>query len=213
LPKVVDHAQRRDEIALVACQAIARRGFAHATVAHIARTAGYTTGMVAHYFDSKQQIILAALRLILRRIELRLTQRGGPGAADLLSVLCEALPIDAQRRTECAFWIAFWGQLPADPELKRLNSWVHREYRRLFERCLREHWPESGRWPPRLRADVSRSIITFVNGITASAVSSPRDWPASEQVGQLRMHLARLREWARASTATEPTERQAWTLR
>ena len=213
MPKVVDHAQRRDEIALVACQAIARRGFAQATVAHIARTAGYTTGMVAHYFESKQQIILAALRLILRRIELRLTQRAGSADTDLLGVLCEALPIDAQRRTECAFWIAFWGQLPADPELKRLNAWVHREYRRLFERCLREHWPESERWPSRLRADVSRSISTFVNGITASAVSSPRDWPASEQVGQLRMHLLRLRAWAHAATATDNTERKAWTLR
>ncbi len=213
MPKVVDHAQRRDEIALVACQAIARRGFAQATMAHIARTAGYTTGMVAHYFDSKQQIILAALRLILRRIELRLTQRAGSGSYDLLGVLCEALPIDAQRRTECAFWIAFWGQLPADPELKRLNAWVHREYRRLFERCLREHWPESARWPARLRADISRSIITFVNGITASAVSSPRDWPASEQVSQLRMHLAQLRTWAQAATATEHTEKRAWTLR
>ena len=92
MPKLVDHAQRRDEIALVACQAIARRGFAQATVAHIARTAGYTTGMVAHYFDSKQQIILAALRLILRRIELRLTQRAGLAPTDLLSVLSEALP-------------------------------------------------------------------------------------------------------------------------
>jgi TetR/AcrR family transcriptional repressor of bet genes len=213
LPKLVDHDQRRDEIALVACQAIARRGFAHATVAHIAQAAGYTTGMVAHYFDSKQQIILAALRLILRRIELRLTQRAGATSTDLLSVLSEALPIDAQRRTECAFWIAFWGQLPADPELKRLNAWIHREYRRLFERCLREHWPESARWPARLRADVSRSIITFVNGITASAVSSPRDWPASEQVGQLRMHLARLRAWAHASTTSEFTEKKAWTSR
>jgi len=182
-------------------------------MAHIAQAAGYTTGMIAHYFDSKQQIILAALRLILRRIELRLTQRAGADAPDLLGVLCEALPIDAQRRTECAFWIAFWGQLPADPELKRLNAWVHREYRRLFERCLREHWPESAHWPARLRADVSRSIITFVNGSTASAVSSPRDWPASEQVCQLRMHLARLRLWTQNSTGTAATEKRAWTLR
>ena len=213
MPKLVDHAQRRDEIALVACEAIAQRGFAQATVAHIARAAGYTTGMVAHYFESKQQIILAALRLILRRIELRLTPRTDAPAADLLSVLSEALPIDAQRRTECAFWIAFWGQLPADPELKRINHWVHREYRRLFARCLREHWPESAHWPARLRADVSRSIITFVNGITASAVSSPRDWPASKQLEQLRLHLQQLRAWAHAATAADYTEKQAWISR
>ena len=63
MPKVVDHDQRREDIAHVACQVIAKHGFEQATVARIARAAGYTTGMVAHYFESKQQIVIAALRL------------------------------------------------------------------------------------------------------------------------------------------------------
>ena len=111
MPKIVDHEQRRDEIALVACRVVAQYGFEQATVVRIAREAGYTTGMVAHYFDTKQDIIIAALRLILRRIEERLT----PNAehADLLTLLGEALPVDETRFTECAFWIAFWGQMPA----------------------------------------------------------------------------------------------------
>jgi acyl-CoA thioesterase FadM len=60
MPKIVDHAKRRDEIAQVACQVVANYGFEQATVARIARAAGYTTGMVAHYYESKQEIILAA---------------------------------------------------------------------------------------------------------------------------------------------------------
>ncbi|MGH8277414.1 MAG: TetR family transcriptional regulator, partial [Steroidobacteraceae bacterium] len=64
MPKIVDHDQRRDEIALVACRVVATHGFDQATIVRIAREAGYTTGMVAHYFDTKQQIIIAALRLI-----------------------------------------------------------------------------------------------------------------------------------------------------
>ncbi len=141
MPKIVDHAKRRDEIALVACQVVAEHGFEQATVARIARAAGYTTGMVAHYYDSKQDIILAALRLILKRIEERLTRERDGGEANLLSVLSEAIAIDAQRFTESAFWLAFWGQMSADPKLKRLNVWVHREYMRLFERCFAEYWP------------------------------------------------------------------------
>lgn len=199
MPKRVDHAQRRDEIALAACQAIAQRGFARATVERIARAAGYTTGMVAHYFDSKQEILLAALRLILRRMDQRLRRPSGGAPANLLDVLSEALPIDAQRRLECSFWTAFWGQLSADRELKRLNAWVHREYRKLFERCLGEHWPESVAWPPAVRAQVLRSLITFINGLTTSAVASPRDWPAREQIRQLQLHLVLLRGWARTA--------------
>ena len=176
MPKRVDHALRRDEIALVACRAVAQRGFERATVAQIARAAGYTTGMVAYYFDSKPEIILAALRLILRRMDQRL-RGGAPAAAraGLLEVLTEALPIDAQRRIECAFWTAFWGQLSADPRLKRLNAWVHREYRRLFERCLAEQWPESRNWPAAVRGQALRSLITFINGCLLYTSPSPRD--------------------------------------
>ena len=199
MPKKVDHARRRDEIALVACQVVATRGFAQATVVRIARAAGYTTGMVAHYFDSKQDIIMAALRLILHRMDQRLALQSGQSAPDLQAVLSEALPIDAQRRTECAFWTAFWGQVSADRRLKRVNAWVHREYLRLYERCVTEQWPESGSWPPEVRDQVLRSIATLINGITASAVSSPGDWPANEQTKQLHLQLELLRAWARAS--------------
>ena len=210
MPKLVDHARRRDEIALIACQVVAQGGFAQATVANIARTAGYTTGMVAHYFASKQEIILAALRLILRRMDQRLRHPPEAAGRELLAVLSEALPIDAQRRAECAFWIAFWGQLPADQKLSRLNAWVHREYRRLFERCLREHWPEMSACSPAVRAQALRSLITFINGITTSAVSSPADWPAREQIRQLQLHLALLRDWATGTSNGAHMEKAAW---
>jgi AcrR family transcriptional regulator len=198
MPKIVDHAQRRDEIAHVACQVVASYGFEHATVARIARAAGYTTGMVAHYYESKQQIILAALRLILLRIEQRLTRERETHEANLLEVLSEALPIDAQRFSECAFWMAFWGQVSADKKLKRLNIWVHREYLRLFERCFAQHWSEWAAWSRPVRNQVLRSLVTFMNGLTASAVTSPRDWAAATQVEQLRLQLELLRYWANA---------------
>jgi TetR/AcrR family transcriptional repressor of bet genes len=197
MPKIVDHAQRRDEIAHVACQVVANYGFEQATVARIARAAGYTTGMVAHYYDSKQEIILAALRLILLRIEQRLTRARETGEANLLEVLSEALAVDAQRFTECAFWMAFWGQVPADKKLKRLNAWVHREYMRLFERCFAEYWREWPAWPQPVRDQVLRSVVTFINGLTASAVTSPSDWPAGIQVEQLQLQLDLLLQWGR----------------
>jgi TetR/AcrR family transcriptional repressor of bet genes len=198
MPKIVDHAKRREEIALVACEVVAARGFEQATVARIARAAGYTTGMVAHYYESKQAIILAALRLILLRIEERLTRERVSGEANLLSVLSEALAVDTQRFTECAFWMAFWGQVSTDKRLKRLNAWVHREYMRLFARCFAEHWPEWSTWPPATRDHVLRSVVTFINGLTAGAVTSPRDWPAAVQLEQLDLQLDLLRRWAKS---------------
>ena len=197
MPKIVDHEQRRDEIALIACRVVARYGFEQATIVRIARAAGCTTGMIAHYFETKQDIIVAALRLILRRIEERLTH--AEGAADLLALLSEALPIDATRYIECAVWMAFWGQVPSDKRLKRINGWLHREYLRLFERCLARGWSEWHEWPAATREQLLRSVLTFINGVTASTVASRAEWPAERQIAQLRLQLELLHAWASSS--------------
>ena len=174
MPKIVDHEQRRDQIALVACRVVAENGFDQATIVRIAREAGYTTGMVAHYFDTKQDIIIAALRLILRRIEERLTKPPGESQTDLLTVLSEALPLDEQRYIECAFWTAFWGQVSADKRLKRINAWVHREYMRLFERCLSEGWTL---WPQLTAATREQVLVLPMAAARATKPSwrNPRE--------------------------------------
>lgn len=200
MPKIVDHDARREEIARIACEVVAAHGFEHATVARIAAAAGYTTGMIAHYYESKQQIILAGLRLMLKRIEDRLTHQRGHDKAGLLGVLSEALPLDERRFAECAFWMAFWGRVSADKEVRRLNAWVHREYLRVYARCFALHWPASTDWPKRVRDEALRSVVTFINGLTASVVTSPADWPPATQVAQLRLQLDMLR--VRAETRT-----------
>ncbi|HEX3844291.1 MAG TPA: TetR family transcriptional regulator C-terminal domain-containing protein [Steroidobacteraceae bacterium] len=206
MPKIVDHEKRRDEIALVACRVVAEGGFDQATIVRIAREAGYTTGMVAHYFDTKQDIIIAALRLMLRRIDERLLRNSEAERPDLLALLTEMLPVDEERYIECAFWIAFWGQVTADKRLKRINTWVHREYQRLYERCLSRAWPEWPRWPAETRDSVRRSVSTLINGLTAGAVASRSDWPAEKQVEQMRLQVTLLREWAAKIPAAAPAK-------
>jgi TetR/AcrR family transcriptional repressor of bet genes len=206
MPKIVDHEKRRDEIALVACRVVAECGFDQATVVRIAREAGYTTGMVAHYFDTKQEIVIAALRLMLRRIDERLLRNSEADRPELLALLMEMLPVDEERYIECAFWTAFWGQVTADKGLKRINAWVHREYQRLFERCLSSAWPEWPHWSAENRDVVLRSVMTFINGLTASTVASRSDWPAEKQIEQLRLQVAMLREWAAKAAAAAPAK-------
>ena len=208
MPKIVDHDQRRDQIALVACRVVAEHGFDQATIVRIAREAGYTTGMVAHYFDTKQDIIIAALRLILRRSEERLTKPSGDAGADLLKLLSESIPIDEQRYIECAFWTAFWGQVSADKRLKRINAWVHREYMRLYERSLAQCWSIWSQLAAPIQEQVLRSVVNFLNGVTARAVASPGDWPAAKQIEQLRLQLQLLHAWASETIAAPASDKQ-----
>src|SRR5262249_36385464 len=120
----------------------------------------------------------------------------------------EALPIDEQRFIECAFWTAFWGHLSGDKRLKRINAWVHREYMRLFERCLAEGWPVWPQLAPATRDQVLRSVVTFINGVTASAVPNPGDWPAAKQTEQLRLQLQLLHAWANETIAAPVSDKQ-----
>ena len=136
--------------------------------------AGYTTGMLPHYFASKQESS-GGLRLSLTR-EAR--GQADNHAPDLLAVLTEALPIDDSRFTECAFWTAFWGQVStaARQTAQRLGAPRIRE---AVPGCIATHWPQSATGP-RDSCEVLLSIMTFINGLTASAVEP--HWPAARQI-------------------------------
>lgn len=167
---------------------------------------GFTTGMIAHYYDSKEDIIVAALQLMLRRIEGRLTQRKGE-PVDLLTVLCEALPLDAERYAECVFWLVFVGPVSTNKKLKRINAWVHREYQRLFKRCVSSSWSEWGHWSPKVQEQTLAAIVTFINGLTTSAVANRSDWPAERQIEQLSLQLSLVLQYGTEMCAVSNTTR------
>ena len=64
--------QRRAQITDGLIRVMARRGYAGASVAHIARAAGLTPGLIHYHFKNKQEILLAALESLSRRHEERL---------------------------------------------------------------------------------------------------------------------------------------------
>ena len=193
MPKIVDHDERRERIALAACRAIGRFGFERVTLVQIAREAGFTTGMVTHYFPNKQAVLVAALRSILNRVHRRLERRMESEDVDLLDLISEFLPTDQDRRAETAAWVAFWGAVAVDPEMDAVNREVHEEASRLFEQSLRAGWPETGSWTEERLNATRQSLQIFVNGIAASATTSPKSWPESLQRKLINRHLRQIR--------------------
>jgi hypothetical protein len=49
--------------------------------------------------------------------------------------------------------------------------------------------------------------MTFINGLTASAVASQSDWPAAKQTEQLRLQLQLLHAWAAATAVLASPEK------
>src|SRR5688500_17625286 len=102
MPKIVDHDERRREVLSAATAVIVRDGIDAATSRAIAKEAGYSNGVLAHYFADKDEILLSALRDSHRRIRARITERVGDarGLAALREVLMDNLPLDEERAQE-----------------------------------------------------------------------------------------------------------------
>jgi len=138
MPKVVDHDQRRAEFVAAAWTVIADEGIEAATIRRIAEVAGCTTGRVTHYFDAKDQILVAALRRIHYAAGARMLAhlRTKQGADALRAVLLDALPLDSQRNLEWRVWLAFWGRASTDHALIEEQQHRYAEWRRLLGRVI-----------------------------------------------------------------------------
>ena len=195
MPKLVDHSEQCSQIALAACQAMARRGV-DTTMVEIARQAGVTTGMITHYFRSKREIVAAALRLIFERTEARLSIPAPDAEDPLFHILKETLPLDEERQAESAVWVSFWGKVTTDQDLVNVNSTLHQDAEELYARLIRTAWKESSSWHPTVFNQVCSSVLGFLNGLTASAVTSPGSWTKQRQLNSLKLQLELVRNWA-----------------
>src|SRR3954453_19444518 len=102
MPKKVDHDARREELVLAAWQVIAERGIDEVTIREIAREAGYSSGVLAHYFENKDDLLAHASRMSHQHIYERYeAETATPHKAKALrEVLMDNLPLDEQRDLE-----------------------------------------------------------------------------------------------------------------
>jgi TetR/AcrR family transcriptional regulator, transcriptional repressor of bet genes len=196
MPKIVDHDERRQEIALAACQAIAKNGLDAVTLLDIAREAGCTTGMLAHYFKTKWDVIIAALRLMHVRLDKRLSDGLNNQSVRLEDILKDALPTTLEHQAESAAWLTFWGVAISRPELLDRTEQMHSDWRSLVRRCVLQTTAASSTWPDELLEDVVSSIVFFMDGVYVKALTRRSMFPLAEQVRLLRAHVEALLAWA-----------------
>ncbi|MEI8703000.1 TetR/AcrR family transcriptional regulator [Mesorhizobium sp. ISC15] len=197
MPKIIDVELTRLRIARAAGKAIAGKGISAVTMIDIANAAGVTTGMITHYFESKADIIAAALRIPFLNMERKIAHLLEKGETDLAVLLDAAIPASKSQSEDSVIWVNFWGVIAADPEFRKLNAALHREGKKIYDRVIRAAWPESEEWPTEVFETALRSIITFLFGLNAGGVTNRAVWTTSVQRSQLELHLGMVRCWAR----------------
>lgn len=113
MPRVVDHDERRRQIAEALLAVAARDGHEAVSSRAVARELGVATGSLWHYFDGFDDVIRAAAAEITRRTDerIRSVTTGLRGLTRLDALMREVLPVDAGTRTEAYVVVGFWGRL------------------------------------------------------------------------------------------------------
>jgi AcrR family transcriptional regulator len=175
VPKIVDHEQRRAELLAAAWRVIARTGIAGLTTREIAREAGVSTGVLAHYFADKEELLAGALRLSHQQVYARIRERtqGLLGLDAIRVVMLEALPLDEQRLLEAQIEIAFLSMAVGNSALRDLQ---HEEFDRFWE-LLHYRVGEAQKLgqvhPGADPTDITHELIVLVEGMSQQAVLYP----------------------------------------
>lgn len=110
MPKIVNHEERREQIAEAMWRVILEKGMEGATVRNIAGEAGLSTGALRHYFKDQDELLVYAMRLVNERVEKRalgILQEDLPPREKVIRVFLEIVPMDAERRAETDVWFTF----------------------------------------------------------------------------------------------------------
>ncbi|HEX5897488.1 MAG TPA: TetR/AcrR family transcriptional regulator [Thermoleophilaceae bacterium] len=196
MPKVVDHEQRRGELAAAVWSLASREGLEAVTVRRVAEEAGWSTGALVHYFADKEKLLRFAFRTVADRVGRRLEQAAERTSDPLelaRSQLLEGLPLDRERQAEIRVWFAFLGLALTRPALARIQRVTYRAWRdRVTDRLLEAQ--ERGE----IRAGVdcaaeAAALVALVDGLAIQATFEPRALTPKRQTELVDAHLDALR--------------------
>ena len=196
MPKVVDHEERRAELAGAVWRLASREGLEAITVRRVAEEAGWSTGALVHYFAGKEELLLFAFRTGADRVGRRLAEMDEHETDPLARAraqLLEGLPLDRDRQDEVRVWFSFLGLALTRPALARAQRVAYRAWRdRIRDRLLEAQ--EAGQ----IRAEVecpteAAALVGLVDVLAVQATFEPRVLSATRQVELVDARLNELR--------------------
>ena len=180
MAKIVDHDERRRELARAALDVISRSGLEAATIRAVAEESGWSTGVLKHYYTDKNELLRESLRELERINVMRFdaAQQHPTGFEAIRSGVTTILRGDPN---ESRLWIAFTSRASVDPKIaammrRAIEVWVVR-WSALVTR---------GQHDGSIRPDldpyrVATELHALVNGLRLRAEFQPdkpsREWP------------------------------------
>jgi AcrR family transcriptional regulator len=169
VPRKVDHRERRELLADALMRLAAARGLEGVSLRHVAAEAGVSTGMVQHYFRTKDEMMTFALGMVMDRIRERLQAEVAPASPRELvrGLLLQVLPLDETRRLENHVVLAFLAYAAVKPSIASGLREAATETRTFLAAQLRAAGPADGVDPERAAA----GLLALVDGLGLQLLS------------------------------------------
>ncbi|MWB79278.1 transcriptional regulator BetI [Pseudooceanicola sp. 216_PA32_1] len=145
MPKVGMEPVRREAMIRATIQAIGEAGSLDVTVSQIAKRAGMSSALAHHYFGSKDQIFLAAMRHILKgfasSVALRLRNLDTPEAR-IRAIIAASFSEGQFDKEVVAAWLTFYIRAMQSEDVARLLLVYARRLKSNLQYDLKKLFPD-----------------------------------------------------------------------
>jgi AcrR family transcriptional regulator len=189
-----DHEERREVIGLAAAEVIASRGLDQLTLRDLAAELGVTTGVLTHYFPSKDALVAYTKELVFDlRFERARQAAGGPAGIERLhAVVAEMLPVDAERRTGWRVLVAFHGSAVGSVTMRRAHDRRMRRWFTLFDELVAPLVTSGTLAPETNAARIGMAVAFMVEGMAIHLSMMEPPMSAAWQLDFAREQVDRL---------------------
>jgi AcrR family transcriptional regulator len=193
VPAPTDHEARRRDVSEAVWRVLARHGFDGLTLRAVAAEMSASTGLLTHYFPSKQALIRHALQISEEHSAKRPRREAdAQGLAALRAALLDVLPLDPALTVMNRVWVSSWDVALGDRELGAAERARYKRWRARL-RPLVEAAQRAGELPPSADPDdLAATAAAFTHGLVVQALFDPRTFPHSRQVALLDAFLESL---------------------
>ena len=124
MPKIGMGPIRRQQLMDATLNSVCEVGLADTTIARISKQAGVSSGIIAHYFGGKNELLEATMRNLLRELGEGIQKRVKKASTPLecLYAIIDGNFSEHQINSRATrAWLAFWAQALHTPALSRLQ--------------------------------------------------------------------------------------------
>jgi TetR/AcrR family transcriptional repressor of bet genes len=135
--------KRRADLVQAAIRCLAEGGMAAFKMERIAAEAGVSLGLLPHYFKSKTDLLAEVYRAALyddvnRKIGDLADKETGSPAERLCRIVDAIIDPDYLKPANLTVWLALWGEIVANPELRLAHRTAYRSYLRSLAALIDE---------------------------------------------------------------------------